>query len=119
MDTTATGDYNATLSYTEGAWSNTNTVSKQIKISVAEEKTNEQYSYISNGEIAQVNAIYSTEKSVHIPDTIDGAQVINDYGDIYDNPANTIPPSVIPSCPRCYSTICLIRITHYGLSILL
>ena len=25
------------------------------------------------GEIAQVNAIYSTEKSVHIPDTIDGA----------------------------------------------
>ena len=88
VDTTATGDYNATLSYTEGAWSNTNTVSKQIKISVAEEKTNEQYSYISNGEIAQVNAIYSTEKSVHIPDTIDGAQVINDYGDIYDNPAN-------------------------------
>lgn len=88
VDTTAAGDYNATLSYTEGAWSNTNTVSKQIKISVAEEKTNEQYSYISNGEIAQVNAIYSTEKSVHIPDTIDGAQVINDYCGIYDNPAN-------------------------------
>ena len=88
VDTTATGDYNATLSYTEGAWSNTNTVSRQIKISVAEEKTNEQYSYISNGEIAQVNAIYSTEKSVHIPDTIDGAQVINDYCGIYDNPAN-------------------------------
>lgn len=88
VDTTAAGDYNATLSYTEGAWSNTNTVSKQIKISVAEEKTNEQYSYISNGQIAQVNAIYSTEKSVHIPDTIDGAQVINDYCGIYDNPAN-------------------------------
>lgn len=88
VDTTAAGDYNATLSYTEGAWSNTNTVSKQIKISVAEEKTNEQYSYISNGEIAQVNAIYSTEQSVHIPDTIDGAQVINHYCDIYDNPAN-------------------------------
>ena len=30
VDTTAAGDYNATLSYTEGAWSNTNTVSKQI-----------------------------------------------------------------------------------------
>lgn len=88
VDTTAAGDYNATLSYTEGAWSNTNTVSKQIKISVAEEKTNEHYSYISNGEIAQVNAIYSTEQSVHIPDTIDGAQVINHYCDIYDNPAN-------------------------------
>lgn len=88
VDTTAAGDYNATLSYTEGAWSNTNTVSKQIKISVAEEKTNEQYSYISNGEIAEVNAVYSTDKSVRIPDTIDGAQVINDYCDVYDNPAN-------------------------------
>ena len=88
MDTTAVGDYNATLSYTEGAWSNTNTVSKRIKVSVAEEKTNEQYSYISNGEIAEIYELYSTEDKIRIPDIIDGGKVINEYCEVYDNPAN-------------------------------
>ena len=83
VDTTAAGDYNATLSYTEGAWSNTNTVSKRIKVSVAEKKTNEQYSYISNGEIAEIYELYSTEDKIRIPDTIDGGKVINEYCEVY------------------------------------
>ncbi len=83
-----TGDYKTTLKYdTFASYTYPANYSKEIKVSVAEESTYNDFLYASNGEIAKVYEYKGDANDIVIPNSINGAEVVS--GELEDGVSKT------------------------------